>query len=81
MLKRAWIGLVALLVKSVMTTLISYFMTTNIRNVLIVNDLCWTYTNNITFQNELQSDVITLPFYIMTVLQFLLVLVFFYFNL
>ena len=77
MLKHVWIGLVALLVKSVMTTLINYFMATNIRNVLIVNDLFWTYTNSITFQNELQSDVMTLPFYIMTVLQFLLVLVFF----
>ena len=70
MLKRIWIGLVAALVESIMTTVISYFMTRDIRNVLIVNDLCLTITNNITLQNELQSDILTLPFYIMAVPQF-----------
>ena len=70
MLKCMWIGLVALLVESIMTTLISYFMTRDIRNVLMINDLCLTYTNNITFKNELQSDELTLPFYIMAVPQF-----------
>ena len=70
MLKRIWIGLVALLVESIMTTLISYFMTKDIRNALIINNLCLNYTNNITFQNELQSDELTLPFYIMAIPQF-----------
>ena len=70
MLKRIWIGLAALLVESIMTTLISYFMTRDIRNVLIINYLCLSITNNITFQNELQSDVLTLPFFIMAVPQF-----------
>ena len=69
MLKRIWIGLVALLVNSLMTTLISYFMTRDIRNALIINDLCLANTNNITFQNE-QSDVLTLSFYIMAVPHF-----------
>ena len=69
MLKRIWIGLVAALVESIMTTVISYFMTRDIRNALIDNDLCLTITNNITFENELQSDVLTLPFYIMAVPQ------------
>ena len=66
MLKRIWIGLVALLVESIMTSLISYFLTRDIRNALMISDIC----NNITFPNELQSDVLTLPFYIMAVPQF-----------
>ena len=70
MLKRIWIGLAVLLVESIITTLISYFMTRDIRNALIINDLCLTFVNNITFQSELQSDVITLPFYIMAAPQF-----------
>ena len=70
MLKRIWIGLVALLVESIMTALISYFMTRDIRNALNVSDLCFSFTNNITFENELQSDELTLPFYIMAVPQF-----------
>ena len=70
MLKRIWIGLVALLVESIMTALISYFMTKDIRNALNISDLCLTFTNNITFQNELQPDELTLPFYIMAVPQF-----------
>ena len=70
MLKRIWIGLVALLVESIMTALISYFMTRDIRNALSINDLCLTFTNNITFQNEIQSDELTLPFYIMAVPHF-----------
>ena len=65
MLKRIWIGLVALLVELVMTSLISYFMTRDITNALIIDNMCLTFTNNITFQNELQSDILTLPFYIM----------------
>ena len=71
MLKRIWIGLVALLVESVMTSLISYFMTRDIRNVLIMNDMCLTNINNITFENGLQSDILTFPYYIMVIPQFL----------
>ena len=41
-------------------------MTRDIRNTLIINDLCLNFGNSITFQNE-QSDVLTLPFYIMAV--------------
>ena len=70
MLKRIWIGLVALLVESIMTTLISFFLTKDIRNALLINNLCLNYTSNITFQNELQSDELTLPFYIMGIPQF-----------
>ena len=70
MLKRMWIGLMSLLVESIMTALISYFMTRDIRNALSINDLCLTITNNITFINELQPDELTLPFYIMAVPQF-----------
>ena len=70
MLKRIWIGLVALLVESIMTTVISFFMTRDIRDALIVNDSCLTITNNTSFDIELQSDVITLPFYIMAVPHF-----------
>ena len=70
MLKCIWIGLVELLVVSIVTTLISYFMNRDIRHALIINDLCLTFDNNITFQNELQSDVITLLFYIMAVPHF-----------
>ena len=62
MLKHIWIGVVAALVESIMTTVISYFMTRDIRNALIDNDLCLTFINNITFKNELQSDVLTLLF-------------------
>ena len=71
MLKRIWIGLVALLIDSVMTSLISYFMARDIRNALIIDDMCLTFTNNITFQNGLQSDLLTLPFYIMALPQIL----------
>ena len=70
MLKRIWIGLVALLVESIMTTVISFFMTRDIRDALIVNDSCLTITNNTSFDIELQSDVITLPFNIMAVPHF-----------
>ena len=70
MLKRIWIGLLALLVESIITSLISYFIIKDIRNDLI-DDMCLTFTNNIFFQNELQSDILTLPFYIMALPQFL----------
>ena len=71
MLKRIWIGLVALLVESIITSLVSFFMTKDITNALINDDMCLTFSNNITFQNELQSDILTLPFYIMALPQFL----------
>ena len=71
MLKRMWIGLLALLVESIMTSLISYFMTKDIKNALIIDDMCLTFTNNITFQNQVQSDILTLPFYVMAIPEFL----------
>ena len=71
MLKRIWIGLLALLVESIMTSLISYFMNKDIRNDLIIDDMCLIFTNDITFQNKLQSYELTLPFYIMALPQFL----------
>ena len=49
---------------------VCYFMTMDITNALIIDDLCLTLTNNITFQNKLQSDELTLPFYVMAVPQF-----------
>ena len=71
MLKRMWVGLVALLVESIITSFVSHFMTKDIRNALINDNMCLTFTNNITFQNGLQSDILTLPFYIMALPQFL----------
>ena len=71
MLKRIWIGLVALLVVSIMTSFISYFMTKDIENTLIIDDMCLTNINNITFENGLKSEMVTLPFYIMALPQFL----------
>ena len=71
MLKRMWIGLMAVLVVSIMTSLISYFMTRDIRNALIIDDMCLTFNKSITFENELQSNILTLPFYIMALPQFL----------
>ena len=59
-----------LLVESIITSLISYFMNKDIRDALIVRDKCLTFNNNVTFQNGLQSDILTLPFYIMAVPQF-----------
>ena len=69
MLKCIWIGLVALLVQSIMTSVVSYFMTKDIQNALIFDDMRLTFTNNITFQNGLQSDIFTLLFYIMALPQ------------
>ena len=71
MLKRIWIGLMALLVESIMTNLISYFFTRDIRNALIIDDMCLTFTKNVTFENGLQPDILTLPFYIIPLSQFL----------
>ena len=70
MLKRIWIGLVALLVESVMTTVISYMINHDFENVLINDDICLSLTDNITFENGLQSNELTLPYYIMAVPQF-----------
>ena len=70
MLKRIWIGLVALLVESVMTTVISYMINHDFGNVSINDDNCLSFTDNITFENALQSNELTLPYYIMAVPQF-----------
>ena len=70
MLKRMWIGLMALLVESIMTTLISYMINHDFGNASINEDICLSFIdNNITFENGLQSDELTLPFYIMAVPQ------------
>ena len=71
MLKRMWIGLIALLVESIMTTFISYMINHDFGNASINEDICLSFIdNNITFENGLQSDKLTLPFYIMAVPQF-----------
>ena len=70
MLKRMWIGLIALFVESIMTTLISYMINHDFGNASINEDICLSFTANITFENGLQSDELTLPFYIMAVPQF-----------
>ena len=80
MLKRMWIGLMALLVESIMTSLISYFMTKDIRNALIIDNMCLTFDNNITFQNQVQSHILTLPFYIMAIPEFLCGVSIFFFQ-
>ena len=49
MLKRIWIGLLALLIETIVTSLVSYFITKDIRNDIIHDDKCLTFTNNITF--------------------------------
>ena len=69
MLKRMWIGLIALLVESIMTTLISYMINHDFGNALINEDICLSFIDNITFENGLQPDKLTLPFYIMAVSQ------------
>ena len=46
-------------------------MTKDIKNALIIDDMCLTFTNNITFQNQVQSDILTLPFYVMAIPEFL----------
>ena len=71
MLKRMWIGLMALLVESIMITFISYMINHDFANALINEDICLSFIdNNITSENGLQSDELTLPFYIMAVPQF-----------
>ena len=70
MLKRMWIGLVALLIVSIMTTLISYMINHDFGNASINEDICLSFIDNKTFENVPQSDELTLPFYIMAVPQF-----------
>ena len=70
MLKRMWIGLISLLVESIMTTIISYVINHEFGDASISEDNCLSFIdNNITFENGLQSDELTLPFYIMAVPQ------------
>ena len=69
MLKRMWIGLMALLVESIMTTLISYMINHDFGNASINEDICLSFIDNITFENRLQSDELTLPYYIIAVPQ------------
>ena len=72
MLKRVWIGLIALLTELVITSLISYMINRDIRNMLtsnITDDICLTFTNG-SLLNQLDSYHLTLPYYIMAVPQF-----------
>ena len=71
MLKRMWIGLIVLLVESIMTTLISYMINHDFGNASINEDICLSFIDNITFENGLHSDVLTLPLYTLAVPQFL----------
>ena len=70
MLKRMWIGLITVLVESIMTSLISYMINHDFGNASINEDICLSFIDNITFENRLQPDELTLPFYIMFVPQF-----------
>ena len=72
MLKRVWIGLIALLTELVITSLISYMINRDIRSALtsnITDDICLRFTNG-SFLNQLDSHDLTLPYYIMVVPQF-----------
>ena len=53
-----------------MTTVISYMINHDLGNVSINDDICLSFTDNITFENGLQSNELTLPYYIMAVPQF-----------
>ena len=72
MLKRVWIGLIALLTELVITSVISYMINRDIKNALtsnITDDICLTFTNG-SLLNQLDSYDLTLPYYIMVVPQF-----------
>ena len=55
-------------------------MTKDIRNALIINNMCLTFDNNITFQNQVQSHILTLHFYIMAIPEFLCGVSIFFFQ-
>ena len=73
MLKRILIGLVALLVESIIISILIYIMTKDIRSASTNSEMSicqLTLTNNITTQYEQQSHELTLPFFVMVVPQF-----------
>ena len=73
MLKRIWIGLMALLVESIIISVISYIMTRDIRSASINSEMSICHlslTNNITSQYELQSLELTLPYFVLAVPHF-----------
>ena len=67
MLKRIWIGLVALLIELATIAMISYMINKDIRSALITDDICLDLTKNVSYQNGFE---LTLPYYIMAVPQF-----------
>ena len=72
MLKRVWIGLIALLTELVIISVISYMINRDIRSALtsnITDDICLRFTNR-SLLNQLDSYDLTLPYYIMAVPQF-----------
>ena len=72
MLKRVWIGLIALLTELVITSVIIYMINRDIRSVLtsnIMDDICLKFTNG-SLLNQLDSYDLTLLYYIMAVPQF-----------
>ena len=76
MLKRIWIGLVAMLLQLVITVVISFMMSYDIKNTLIngttsagfVYNICLDLDRNNTI---LESDNFTLPYYVMALPQFI----------
>ena len=74
MLKRIWIGLVAMLVQLVTTVVISFMMSHDIKNIFInrtdgfTDNICLDLSGNNTI---LESDIFTLPYYVMALLQFI----------
>ena len=73
MLKRIWIGLMALLVESIIISVMSYIMTRDIKSASNVSEMSickMTVNNNITSLYELQSDELTLPFFVVVIPQF-----------
>ena len=70
MLRRIWIGLMALLVESIIISVMSYIMSRNIRNASTISEMSicqLNLNNNITSQYKLQSDELTLPFFVMVI--------------
>ena len=73
MLKRIWIGLMALLVESIIISVMSFIMTRDIKSPSNVSEMSickMTVNNNITSLYELQSDELTLPFFVVVIPQF-----------
>ena len=74
MLNRIWIGLVTMLIQLVVTVVISFMMSHNIKNTFInttdgfTDNICLELGGNNTI---LESDIFTLPYYVMALPQFI----------